>query len=144
TREHALIALDFDGCLAPLVDDPDTARPIPEAAAALEELSAASDVDLALVSGRPADTLIHLANPPARPLIVGSHGAEVGRADTDGGSNREDFELVPAAPNPLEQAAADLTSIATPHPGTWVEHKPAAAVLHTRQAEPEVGAAARK
>src|SRR5699024_6256593 len=126
TREHALIALDFDGCLAPLVDDPDTARPIPEAAAALEELSTASDVDLALVSGRPADTLIHLANPPARTWIVGSHGAEVGRADSDGGFTREDFKLDPAATELLEQVAADLTSIATSHPGTWVEHKPAA------------------
>lgn len=64
-RPHALIALDFDGCLAPLVDDPAAARPIPEAAEALQRIATFDDVDLAIISGRPADDLIHLATPPA-------------------------------------------------------------------------------
>src|SRR5699024_8077051 len=89
-RESALIALDFDGCLAPLVDDPAEARPLPEAAAALEELSTAPDLDLALISGRPAADLIDLATPPANTWIISSHGAEIGRVDGEGEFHQED------------------------------------------------------
>ncbi|HLR56862.1 MAG TPA: trehalose-phosphatase [Beutenbergiaceae bacterium] len=142
-RESALIALDFDGCLAPLVDDPAEARPLPEAAAALEELSTAPDLDLALISGRPAADLIHLATPPANTWIIGSHGAEIGRVDGEGEFHQEDFALDPAEVELLEAVTAQLTEIAGAHADVWVEHKPAAAVLHTRQAQPEVGAAAR-
>lgn len=144
TRDVALIALDFDGCLAPLVDDPATSRPLPEAAAALAELSTDPGVELALVSGRPAGDLIHLASPPARTWIIGSHGAEVGRVDDAGGLTREEFTLSPAAASVLASITAELAAIASAHPGVWVEHKPAAAVLHTRRAEPGAGAAARR
>src|SRR5690625_4586015 len=142
-RPFALIALDFDGCLAPLVDDPAAARPLPEAAAALEDISQFDDVDLAIVSGRPAADLIHLASPPPGTWIVGSHGAETGRVTTDGELVSEEVTLTPEAAALLEAVAAELATIASAHPGAWVEHKPAAAVLHTRQAEPVVGAAAR-
>lgn len=143
-RPHALIALDFDGCLAPLVDDPAAARPIPEAAEALQRIATFDDVDLAIISGRPADDLIHLATPPAGTWIVGSHGAEIGRVDEGGVFLKEEFALTPDQAGLLEAVTADLTGIAVGHPGTWVEHKPTAAVLHTRQAAPEVAGAARQ
>ncbi len=38
--EHLLVALDFDGTLSPLVDEPMTARMIPAAHAALTQLAA--------------------------------------------------------------------------------------------------------
>ncbi len=142
-RPYALIALDFDGCLAPLVDDPSSSRPLPEAAAVLEEIVAFDDLELAIISGRPADDLIHLANPPANTWIVGSHGAEIGHVDGEGNFTREDFELDAEAATLLERVTADLAKIAEAYEGVWVEHKPAAAALHTRQARPEVGAAAR-
>ena len=34
--ERLLVATDFDGCLAPIVDDPATARPLPESMEALQ------------------------------------------------------------------------------------------------------------
>src|SRR5690625_7250885 len=55
--EHVLIALDFDGVLAPLIPDPTQSRPVPEASRALERLADAPGVDLAVVSGRPAEDL---------------------------------------------------------------------------------------
>ncbi len=50
-RETVLVALDFDGVLAPLVDDPGTSTVTPAAAAALDRL-AGGPAHLALVSGR--------------------------------------------------------------------------------------------
>lgn len=144
TRAHAIIALDFDGCLAPLVDNPDDARPLPEAAAALVELSSDDDVDVALVSGRPVADLVRLAAPPPRTWLIGSHGAERGRIDEAGNLVRDDFTLTGPAQALLEQVRADLERIASAHPGAWVENKPASAVLHTRvMADPAAAPAAR-
>lgn len=142
-RPHVLIALDFDGCLAPLVDDPGDARPIPEAAEALKEIATYTGVDLALVSGRPAGDLIHLADPPAGTWIVGSHGAETGHVDSGGAFTQEEFTLPPEAAELRERLAAELEQIAGSHPGTWVEYKPAAIALHSRTAEAQIGDAAR-
>src|SRR5699024_6092512 len=130
-------------CLAPLVDDPAEARPLPEAAAALEELSTAPDLDLALISGRPAADLIHLATPPANTWIIGSHGAEIGRVDGEGEMQQQAFVLCPAEVELLEAVPAQLSELAGDRADLWVDLKPAAAVLHSRQAQPEVGAAAR-
>jgi trehalose 6-phosphate phosphatase len=49
---HLLLALDFDGTLAPIVSRPDEARLLDGAAAAIEQLLKRSDTDVALVSGR--------------------------------------------------------------------------------------------
>lgn len=142
-RPHVLIALDFDGCLAPLVDDPNDARPIPEAAEAIEEIATYAGVDVALVSGRPAADLIHLADPPASTWIVGSHGAETGRVDTNGTFIQEEFTLSADAADLRDRLATELEQIASEHPGTWVEYKPAAVALHSRTADAQIGDAAR-
>lgn len=144
SRPAALIALDFDGCLAPLVDDPAASAPIPEASAALAELATASDLDLAIISGRPAADLIGLASPPPGTWIIGSHGAESGRVDSAGDLVREEFTLDDAQASVLAQVTAALEEVASAHEGTWVEHKPAAAALHTRTATPDIGESARK
>ena len=50
---RALIALDYDGTLAPIVSDPKAARPHPGAAAALRRLSPLAGT-LAVITGRSA------------------------------------------------------------------------------------------
>ncbi|MFE4464954.1 trehalose-phosphatase [Oerskovia sp. NPDC056781] len=146
-----LVASDFDGVLAPLGDDPLASRPTPAAAAALARLAACGPdrVRVALVSGRRIEDLAHLASPPPGALLVGSHGAETGEvlaplrdgADdersvrADGTAAR--VRLVPVALDEaqrdlLDEVAAGLEEIAAPLEGAWVEHKPSAAVLHTR------------
>ncbi|MBM6589374.1 trehalose-phosphatase [Brevibacterium sp. RIT 803] len=72
-----LIALDFDGVLAPLQDNPDLSRPLPESAQAIVDLSTLPATRVALVSGRDVTTLRRLADPPPAVWLVGSHGAEV-------------------------------------------------------------------
>jgi len=57
--ESALLAFDFDGTLAPIVDDPEQAYAHPDAAAALA-LVAPSVGQLAIVTGRPARVAVRL------------------------------------------------------------------------------------
>ena len=64
----AAICLDFDGTLAPIVDDPNEARPLPGMVELLGQLAGRFAV-VALLSGRPADYLAkHAAAPGVRYL----------------------------------------------------------------------------
>src|SRR5690242_20470960 len=74
-----LVALDFDGTLAPLQDDPQASRILPDGVEALTRLAAAEGVALALVSGRAMSDLHALAEVPPGTYLVGSHGAERAR-----------------------------------------------------------------
>ncbi|GAA1551507.1 trehalose-phosphatase [Brevibacterium picturae] len=75
--DSVLIALDFDGVLAPLQDNPDQSRMLPGSAQAIADLSGLPGTRVALVSGRDVTTLRRLAEPPRGVWLVGSHGAEV-------------------------------------------------------------------
>ncbi|MCF2574092.1 trehalose-phosphatase [Brevibacterium sp. UCMA 11754] len=75
--DSVLIALDFDGVLAPLQDNPDLSRMLPESAQAIVDLSTLPATRVALVSGRDVTTLRRLADPSPGVWLVGSHGAEV-------------------------------------------------------------------
>ncbi|WP_022919639.1 trehalose-phosphatase [Ruania albidiflava] len=127
-----LVALDFDGCLAPFVLDPADARPLPASAAALHDLGAQPGVHLALVSGRPLADLFRLADPPPGTVLVGSHGAERGEVDAAGELHLTPVELTEDQQNLLAHVTSAVEQIAHAHPGVWIEHKPAAAVVHTR------------
>ena len=133
-----LIATDFDGVLAPIVADRDAVQPDQEALAALRELSDLPGVAVALVSGRAlADLDSHTAM-PSSVVLVGSHGAEVGALPPWMQSEVLDKSALSMTPQKEEQLAAiasTLRRIARAHPGTEVETKPTAAVLHTRNAK---------
>ena len=132
-----LVASDFDGVLAPLVDDPLASRPLPEATAALVRLAALGPAaPLALVSGRDLATLASLASPPPGTHLIGSHGAEQGFINPDGSLEHTPLILDAANRARLDALIEGLEEIAAARPGAWVELKPAAAVLHTRLADP--------
>ena len=140
-RRPVLIALDFDGVLAPLRDDPDLSAVLPRGAAALAELADRPGVTLALVSGRSVVDLHRRADPPVGTLLVGSHGGERGRAG-EHGLEREPIRLDSDQGDLLTRIGAGLAAAARGRDGVWVQHKPAAAVLHTRMAGPADAAAA--
>ena len=76
--ENPLLAFDFDGTLAPLVDHPDDARVPPALEPRLARLTELADV--AIISGRALADLEHrLAFRPR--VLVGNHGAEGGAVD---------------------------------------------------------------
>lgn len=122
-----LVASDFDGVLAPLVDNPDDSRITPEGRAALDALLDTPGVTVALVSGRGLANLRVVSQADERWWMVGSHGIEVeGPAEAGAIS-------VPTANEDDRQAVwDDFVKVAHRFPGTWVETKPWGAALHTR------------
>ena len=76
-RDRVLVAVDFDGTLAPIVLDPDDARALPPAVEAIATLLTLPRTHLAVVSGRPLEQLRRLLAPPDGVALVGSHGAEI-------------------------------------------------------------------
>jgi trehalose 6-phosphate phosphatase len=126
-----LVTSDFDGTLAPIVDDPAAARPLPDAAAALIALADLPSVTVALISGRALATLRELSAMPASVALVGSHGAEF---DTGFAHDIDDALL--------QRIVDDLTEIADGRPGVAVETKLASVALHVRNASAVDGEAA--
>ncbi|PWD50587.1 trehalose-phosphatase [Serinibacter arcticus] len=138
---HLAVALDFDGVLAPLGDDPMGVTMAPGAAEALTALAALPATTLALVSGRRLVDLVTLASPPVGTLLAASHGAEHGHVE-DSGVVTDPLDADAAESDLLERLDEALTAIAGDTPGVWVERKTFARVLHTRTAEaPEAAAA---
>lgn len=130
-----LVALDFDGTLAPLQDDPAASRILPEGVEVLTSLAEVDGVRLALVSGRAMADLHALAQVPSGTFLVGSHGAERARV-TQFGLDRDVVELTHEQADLLATLGARAAAVARGRDGVWVESKPTAVVVHTRLAEP--------
>lgn len=122
---RVLIAVDFDGTLAPLVDDPLSARALPGSLELLVELASLPDTVVAIVSGRALDTLRDLTGVADPVLLVGSHGVETSYADDTPAIDEEEAARFTA----LE---ADLTALVASHPLARLERKPHSLVVHTR------------
>ncbi len=124
---------DFDGTLAPIVEDPATARPLPGTAAVLARLARRFGV-VAVVSGRPAAFLAaHLAmagtrtGAAGRVQLVGLYGLE--SAGPDGVA----VEPTAAPWRPVVDEVAGRLTIDAPA-GVEVEGKGLAVTVHWRRA----------
>jgi trehalose 6-phosphate phosphatase len=124
-----LVALDFDGTLAPEVDDPAKARAIPEARAAVLRLLAMPNTRVALVSGRALRSLEHVADLPDTALLVGSHGIEIRLDSPDITLTLDTAEL-----KQVDVLNMVLAEVADSVDQVWLEPKPAGFALHTRLA----------
>ena len=131
--EHLLVAMDFDGTMAPLVDHAGDARALPRSAAAFAALTELPRTTTALISGRALDSLRAVAFPPEKTLLIGSHGAEVWM-----GPGSSKLELDDARRKLLAEVRHELEGIVELAPGTLLEDKPAGVVLHTRLAADDV------
>lgn len=137
TTESLLVALDFDGTIAPPADDPDDARSLPTARAAALELVSEPGVTVALVSGRAIDSLLRVTNAPPEVILSGSHGAEyvvngeLTRPALSAGEHASLADLVVI----LERVSGEV-------PGSWVETKSFGYALHTRLSLPDDAIAA--
>lgn len=137
--DRLLVALDFDGTLAPEVDDPERARAIPEAQAAVLRLLDAAGTRVALVSGRSLENLERVAGLPDSVLLVGSHGVEY-RLDAP----EAQLALAESEQTRLAELRSLLADVAATADGAWVELKPVGAALHTRLASDAAGRAAQE
>ena len=132
-----LVALDFDGTLSPLVDEPMTARMTPEAAAAVRALVSAPDTTVALVSGRTLDDLRVIAehDDDSRITLAGSHGAQWWHpAGASHGATAEEPRDDEEAQTLRRELQTAVEAIAAEVDGAWIESKDFGFAVHTRRA----------
>ncbi len=128
-----MVACDYDGTLAPLVDDPMKAHPNRDSVAALRQLAELSNSHVAVISGRSLRDLATLSRFPEEIRLVGSHGSE--------------FELGFASKlNPdlirlRTQITQAIDEIASRY-GAVSEEKPTGVTFHTRNFDQETTDAA--
>jgi trehalose-phosphatase len=114
--KRLLVASDFDGTLAEIVEDPDLATPLARSKAALEALAETDGTTVAVISGRRRADLVERFDDP-RFILIGEHGADHGD-----GTGPETPVL--AAARQLVDAVVEAT------PGSRVEHKSRSVGFH--------------
>jgi trehalose 6-phosphate phosphatase len=130
-----LVACDYDGTIAPLVDDPMSARPNRASVAAMRTLAESAQTHVAVISGRSLRDLATLSRLPEEVRLVGSHGSE--------------FELGFASQLPYDllqrrRAVTDAVAELGRRHGARVEEKPTGVTFHFRGLDPDTAAAARE
>jgi trehalose 6-phosphate phosphatase len=109
---EAAILLDFDGTLAPIVDDPAAARPLPEAASVLTDLCRRARA-VAVITGRPASFIRAVLDVPGLE-VIGLYG----------------LSAMPPLGDDVREA---LARIAEDEPGAELEDKGVSIAVHTRR-----------
>ncbi|MCH0561989.1 MULTISPECIES: trehalose-phosphatase [unclassified Streptomyces] len=136
----AVVALDFDGTLAPIVPDPAQARAHPDAVPALAAL-APHVAAVAVITGRPAGVAVRHGGFAGVPglehlVVLGHYGAERWDAATG--------EITAPPPHPgVAAVRAELPGVLDSvgaWQGTWIEEKGRAVAVHTRRAVDPQGA----
>jgi trehalose 6-phosphate phosphatase len=134
---HALIGMDFDGTLAPIVADLGDARAHPGVVPVLAALAPAVGT-LAVITGRTAAEAVAFGGFAEIPgiIVLGHYGAQ----------RWQDGKLSTPEPEPAIEAARrelpGLISTAGAQDSTWIEDKGHALAVHTRRAaDPEAALA---
>ncbi|WP_029088210.1 trehalose-phosphatase [Brevibacterium album] len=133
-----LIALDFDGVIAPLQDDPATSAPLPASAEAVRALSALPLTPVGFISGRDLAVLRTLSRAPEPTLFIGSHGLETDFSALEASSATAFFApLTEEERGALAALDAALERIAAEDQGgpggpLRIERKPLGRTAHTR------------
>ena len=141
---RALLALDFDGVVSPIVDDPEQAQASPRVLRALTGIGYLVG-SVAIITGRPAsflasrEELAELASMPGF-TVYGHYGRETW-------SSKAGLQTVVPAPASEEVAVvreelARLVARPGVDPGIWLEDKGSSVAVHTRRATDPVGALA--
>lgn len=133
----ALIALDFDGTLSPIVDDPARARIHPDAAGVLTAL-APKVLAIAIVTGRPARQVVDLGGLEEIGDAVAAAGKELhvfGQYGNERWSSAERRIVGPRPPQGLSTFLRDLPRVLRDADATdaYVEEKGLAVAVHTRR-----------
>jgi trehalose 6-phosphate phosphatase len=122
--DRPLFFLDYDGTLAPIVDDPDAAVPHPDVPDLLRQLDA--KYPLWIVTGRDLRALSRFLDRPYN--AIGLHGAQQG---TVGG------EVERLMPDDAAQALQQLRQSVPSVDGLRVEEKDQSFAVHYREVERE-------
>ncbi len=129
-----LVACDFDGTVAPLVDKPMDARANRDSVAAMRSLAELGNTHVTLISGRSLRDLATLSRLPEEIRLVGSHGSEFDL----GFASQLSPELLEIRQR-LTQAVKELGD----KYDALVEEKPAGVTFHLRGMDDETKQVAR-
>lgn len=129
--QQTLLALDFDGTLAPIVADPEHAYADPSAVAALARLGSRLGT-VAVITGRPVRTVVRLGGFAGvagldRMVVLGQYGVERWDAATDEFVIPPDPHAMAAIEDAVPKLLDDLDLSQA-----RIEHKGRALVVHTR------------
>jgi trehalose 6-phosphate phosphatase len=130
---EALIGLDFDGTLAPIVPDPRDSRVLPGIIPVLTRLAGPVGT-LAVITGRGVSEVVDLGGLAEVPgiVVLGHYGAERWQ---DGKVTAPE---VPPAVERARQALPGLLRDTDAPAGTWIEDKHYSLAVHTRRtADPD-------
>ena len=137
---RALVALDFDGTLAPVVERPQDARPAQGALEAVGRLSRAVG-GVVVLTGRPAEVVVDLGGLRAADglddlVVLGHYGLERWEAASG------ELRTPPAHPG-VQELREPLAELVEGERGTHLEDKGASLAVHTRSAPDPAAALAR-
>jgi trehalose 6-phosphate phosphatase len=132
-----LVALDFDGTLSPIVDDPEVAVIHRDAPEVLVGLSAQVRA-IAVLTGRPARQVLALGGLDDVGDTIGESGRELvilGQYGNERWSSNARRVVSPKPPAGLASLIGDLPRILrrADATGAWVEEKGLAVAVHTRR-----------
>jgi trehalose 6-phosphate phosphatase len=129
---QTLVAVDFDGTLAPITDDPEQAYADPRAVRALGRLGALVG-RVVVITGRPARTAVRLGRFVQTPglerlVVLGQYGVE--RWDASSGEY-----VLPPEPEAITEVAEELPGLLEDLglSSVRLEHKGRAIGVHTRE-----------
>jgi trehalose 6-phosphate phosphatase len=131
-----MLALDFDGTLAPIVSDPSAARPDPAVLAPLRALTGRL-ATVVVLTGRPAALAASLLGADADPelsrlLVLGQYGLE--RWSRQGGVTSSVVDSSRAAVDAVRAVLPELLADAGAPGGVEIEDKHVALAVHVRGA----------
>ncbi len=129
-----LVATDYDGTLAGIVDDPAQARPVRESIVALRALATLGSTHAAVISGRSLADLAALSALDGQVMLVGSHGSEFDQ-DFVRSLTKQQVEL-------RQQVLDEMHRLAARDPKFKVETKPASIAFHYRNVDDGVASTA--
>jgi trehalose 6-phosphate phosphatase len=123
---ECVLSFDFDGVLAPMTEDPDASRPLPQALSAIAALASAVR-RVAVISARPVDFLRERLDGLRGVDLYGLYGLEHSH---DGGPTVTEPAALPYVPVMAELADRARAEL----PGSLVEYKRLSVALHYRTA----------
>jgi trehalose 6-phosphate phosphatase len=126
---HMLIALDFDGTLAPIVPHPDEAELLPAARPVLNALCEREDTEIALISGRSLEDLVERIGIDDV-YYAGNHGLELHGPDLDD-TIQAALELQPRVQKIWQALQHEVGDIE----GIYLENKQLSLSVHYRKVD---------
>jgi trehalose 6-phosphate phosphatase len=129
----ALVGLDFDGTLSPIVEDPRLARPAAGASAVVRKLASRVGT-VAIITGRPAPVAVELlglrANDPDNLFVLGHYGLQRWTAAS---GLRVERELDAMAVSAVRERLPSLLRAAGAPDGVAIEDKGESVAVHVRR-----------